>query len=295
MMKTILLSLLALFVLYSYGMAGIDVITSTSDLAYFAREIGGANVNVKAIAPPNADIHHIEVRPSYIMKLSKADVVFKIGMELDQWMDKLIEGSRNNNLEIVDCSKYIQPLEVPEFKADASYGDLHRFGNPHYWMNPYQVKHIVAAIAEGLAKADPESADFYENRRMQYLATLEKDIDALRKKAAPLAGVNVVFYHNSWPYFAEFTGVVAAGFIEPFPGVAPSPSQVKKITDLISGQGIKIIAVEPYFDKRVPEKIASMTEAKVVELRPSLGVDDKNESYTHWLDYNIERLLEALQ
>jgi len=270
------------------------VVTATSDLAYFAREIGGDLVEVKSIAAPTADAHFVEVRPSYMMKINKADVAFKVGLELDLWFDKIIDGSRNSRLTIIDCSKYIEPLEVPTFKPDARHGDLHQFGNPHYWLGPENIEPITKAIYEGLATVDPDNASQYRQNRESFVSDLKPRLEQLRSQLQDLNGSEVVFYHNSWPYFCEFTGLVAADFVEPYPGVPPSPSHVKDLTDLVRGRSIKVIAVEPYFDKRVPNKIAEAAGARVVTLYPSVGGRDKDETYLEWLQGNIDALKDAL-
>jgi ABC-type Zn uptake system ZnuABC Zn-binding protein ZnuA len=270
-------------------------VASTSDLAYFAQVAGGDLAEVSRIAAPNADIHFIEVRPSHMLKVSKADIALKIGLELDMWMDRIIDGSRNSRLIVIDCSKYIEPLEVPSFKADARYGDLHRFGNPHYWLTPTNVKPITDAIVEGLAAADPEHADLFRRNQAAFLSAIQNDIDMLRHIMEPHRGTEIIYYHNSWPYFNQFAGLTAADFIEPYPGVPPSPHHVKGLIELIRGRRIKVIAVEPYFDKRVPERIASETGARVVTLYPSIGGRDRNESYVQWLAGNMNALAEALK
>jgi len=287
--------MIALLVLATGLTARVNVVTSTTDLAYFAREIGGDHVDVNSIASPKADVHYVEVRPSYMMKIKRADVVFKVGLELDMWMNQLIDGSRNNDLVTVDCSKHIEALEVPTFKADASYGDLHRFGNPHYWLTPDNVKPITDAIVDGLSRVDPEHAEDYRSAQTEYLSELDGDLDALSAKLEQLSGTEVVFYHNSWPYFNAYVGTIAADFVEPYPGVPPSPTHVKELIDLVQSRQIKVIAVEPYFDTRVPEKIASATGANVVRLYPSVGGRDQDESYVQWLEGNLDALLEAAE
>jgi len=294
-MKRILFALILLPALATGLSAKTKVVASVNDLAWLAGQIGDDRVEVSAVASPKADVHFVEVRPSYMRKLSRADVVLKVGLDLDLWMDRLIDGSRNSNLTIVDCAKFITPLEVPTFKADARYGDLHPYGNPHYWLGPDNLKPITDAIVAGLADADPEGAELFRANQQRLLERLAPEIERLKQEAAPLNGKEVIFYHDSWPYFERFTGLKAAGFIEPYPGVAPSPSHIKEIIDLVKKRHIKVIAVEPYFDKRVPDKIAQATGARVVTLYPSLGGRDKNESYVQWLEGNIRTLLEAFQ
>jgi ABC-type Zn uptake system ZnuABC Zn-binding protein ZnuA len=271
--------------------AKLKVVASTSDLAYFARQVGGDLVDVETIAPPAADVHYVEVRPSYMLKVSRADLALKVGLELDTWMDRIIDGSRNSNLSIVDCSRYIHPLDVPNFKADARHGDLHRFGNPHYWLAPDNVALITEAILEGLAGVDPGNADRYRQYREVYLDGLAKAIPGLNERAAPLGGLKYISYHSSWAYFNAFLGMEVADQIEPYPGVAPSPSHLAELIDLVKRRGITVIAVEPYFDRRVPDKIAAETGARVVTLYPSVGGRARGESYVDFLRGNIDALI----
>ncbi len=271
------------------------VVCSTNDLAYFARAIGGDEVKVDVIARPKRDIHFVDVRPSFMMKVAKADIVFKVGLGLDLWMDNIINGSRNSNLLVLDCSKDIKPLEVPKYKADARYGDIHQQGNPHYWLTPASVKPISSVILSGLSKLDPKRAEEYSARRDSVLNKLNDGIAKLQPKLDSLKGVEIVYYHNSWPYFNDFTGLVTAGFIEPYPGVQPSPSQLKKISDLVRDKNIKAIGVEVYFDKRPAEKISAGSKAKVVSLYPSVGGRDKNETYLQWISANVEAVLEVVR
>ncbi len=293
MIRKFLLLLLVASLLSPALAAKVKVVTSTTDLEYFTKVIGGDQVEVSSIAKPTADLHYVEVRPSYMVKLKGADVVFRVGLELDMWMDRIVDGSRNSKVKVVDCSKYIKPLEVPTFKADASYGDLHRFGNPHYWLSPDNVEPITQAILEGLSSVDPQNAETYKQNRDKFLADLNSQLPAIKELALPLKGTPMVTYHNSWPYFAEYFGITLPGFIEKYPGVAPSPSHVADVIQLVKEDHIKVIAMEPYFDPRIPEKIASTTGAKVVTLYPSIGGRNKDESYIEWLRGNVQALVEA--
>lgn len=294
-MKKITLFIAILLIVATRVTAKINIITSTSDLAYFAKELGGDLVDVKSIASPNADIHFVEVRPSYMAKISKADIVFKVGMDLDKWMDKLIDGSRNSKLKIVDCSKHIKPLEVPTYKVTAKYGDIHPNGNPHYWIGPQNVEFILQSMVEGLVASDPEHAEIYQKNKDIFSASIKKFLDSLQVDINLLKDKEIVYYHDSWPYFNEYTGIKVAGFIEPFPGVTPSPSQITKIIELIKSKNVKVIAMEPYFDKRIPNKIAESTGAKVITLYPSIGGKNKDESYQEWLSGNIKSLVEQIK
>ena len=292
-MKTILAILAVLIFQIPSANALVKVVTSTSDLAYFARAIGADKVEVSSIASPDADLHYVEVRPSYRVKMRDADLVLRVGLELDSWIERIIDGSRNSKLKKVDCSKYVTPLEIPAFKADASYGDLHRYGNPHYWLSPANVEPITRAIAEGLTSVDPGNESVYEDNRAKLLAEINMELPAIKALAASLAGMEMITYHNSWPYFAEYFGIELPGFIEKFPGVAPSPSHMSDIIELIKKDHIKVIAMEPYFEKRVPQRIAESSGAKVITLYPSIGGRNESENYLEWLRGNVNALVEA--
>ena len=294
-MKTILAILAALVFAIPSANAVVKVVTSTSDLAYFARVIGADKVEVSSLASPDADLHYVEVRPSYMVKMRDADLVLRVGLELDAWIERIIDGSRNSKLKKVDCSKFVTLLEVPTFKADASYGDLHRYGNPHYWLSPANIEPITRAIAEGLTSVDPANESVYEVNRASFLAEINKELPAVKALAAPLAGMEMITYHNSWPYFAEYFGIELPGFIEKFPGVAPSPSHMSDIIELIKKDHIKVIAMEPYFERRVPQRIADASGAKVMTLYPSIGGRNKSEDYLTWLRGNVNALVEAVR
>ncbi|MEP0827816.1 MAG: zinc ABC transporter substrate-binding protein [bacterium] len=293
-MKQLIRLLPILLLTLNVASAKLKVVASISDLAYFAELIGGDKIEVSRIASPRSDIHFIEVRPSYMVMVKNADIALKVGLELDIWMDRIIDGSRNGRLKIIDCSKYIEPLEVPSFRADARYGDLHRYGNPHYWLSPDNLPAIFRAVEEGLADSDPGNAAYYSANSQKFLSALKQSIDTLMPRLTALAGKEIIYYHNSWPYFNKFVGLSAAGFIEPYPGVPPSPSHMASLVKLIKEKNIRLIAMEPYFDKRVPEKIASETGARMVVLYPSIGGRQADESYIEWLSGNIDALLEAL-
>ena len=292
-MKTKLAILAVLIFQIPSANAVVRVVTSTSDLAYFTRVIGADKVEVSSIASPDADLHYVEVRPSYMVKMRDADLVLRVGLELDSWIERIIDGSRNSKLKKVDCSKYVTPLEIPTFKADASYGDLHRYGNPHYWLSPANVEPITRAIAEGLTSVDPGNESVYEDNRAKLLAEINMELPAIKALAASLAGIEMITYHNSWPYFAEYFGIELPGFIEKFPGVAPSPSHMSDIIELIKKDHIKVIAMEPYFEKRVPQRIAESSGAKVITLYPSIGGRNESENYLEWLRGNVNALVEA--
>src|SRR5215467_11112357 len=159
-----LLMLLLATALPAVAHAKISVAASTTDLASIAASVGGDQVDVFAIAKPSADPHRIEALPSYMVKVSRAKIFLKVGLGLDQWADAIVDGSRNSSVAVVDCSAGVRVLEKPTGKVDASMGDVHPDGNPHYWLDPRNGAVVATNIAEALAKADPKNAADYRAR-----------------------------------------------------------------------------------------------------------------------------------
>lgn len=273
--------------------AAINVATSTADLKSIAEYIGGDRVSVKSIASGKANPHFVEVLPSYMVMVAKADVYFKIGLELDFWAQPIIDGSRNGKLIIVDCSQGIEPMEKPTAKVDASMGDVHPQGNPHYWLDPNNALIIARNIARGLSQADPSGKLFYENNLTKFTAQLESRMESWQQQAASLKGLEIITYHNSWPYFSRAFGITVIGFVEPKPGIEPTPSHTAELIEMVKSHKIKIIGKEPYFSDKSPKVIANATGAVVVNLPPSVGGDPAAKDYFSLIDTIINKLLLA--
>lgn len=273
----------------------IKVITTLTDLASLTQAVGGDRVDVEALVKGTQDPHQIELLPSYMVKLRNADLFVIIGMDLEMWAYPLRDGSRNAKLLLVDCSTNIERLEVPTYKVDPSHGDIHLYGNPHYWLDPENGKVIMQAIFEGLVKVSPENYAYFENNMTAYSQKLDEKIKEWQTRAETLKGKQVIFFHNSWPYFNRRFGIEAANFIEPKPGIPPSPSHTARLIQQVKEQGIKVIAKEPFFDDRVPKMISRQTGAKLVVLPTSVGGVPEVKDYIGLFDYIVEALVKAFE
>jgi len=251
--------------------AEIRVVASTTDLASIAEYIGGDKIKVESIAIGTADPHYVEVLPSYMLKVAKADIYLKVGLDLDRWANQIIDGSRNGKLAVVDCSQNIEPLQRPTTKLDASMGDVHPQGNPHYWLDPANGLIVAEMITNALAEVDGENFMYYAERLEEFQKRYERKESEWLAQAADLEGLEIVTFHNSWPYFTKAFDIQVAGFVEPKPGINPTASHTAKIIELVKAKDIKIIGVEPYFSRRAPDTIARLTGATVVTLPPSVG------------------------
>jgi zinc/manganese transport system substrate-binding protein len=279
----------------------IRVVATTEDLAALTRELGGDRVEVKAVARGYQDPHFVESKPSYILAVAKADMLVFVGLDLEiGWLPNVVTGARNPKVQrgrpgYVDASRGIRVQEVPTGRITRDLGDVHAYGNPHYWLDPNNAKVIAQNIVAGLKAVDPEGAETYERRHQQFLAQLDKKLAEWKTKAAPLNGLRIVTYHNSWPYFSRAFGLVVEEFLEPKPGIPPSPSHTAAVIQAMKKAGVKIIIMEPYFSRKVPDLVASKSGAKVVVLLPSVGGKKEVRTYFDLFDYDIGLLLEAAQ
>jgi ABC-type Zn uptake system ZnuABC Zn-binding protein ZnuA len=286
----------ALLLLVAVPTAAADklkIVASTTTLAYFAEQIGGDLAEVDAIAAGNRDLHYVEALPSYMLKLRKADVYLIVGLELDMWWEPLVLGSRNSKLKVIDCSLGIEPLEVPTFKADARYGDLHRFGNPHYWIDPDNVPLMCRTIADAMIGASPEHASEFKAGLTNYLNRFGEKRLEWEMYRDSLSQVRFIAYHNSWPYFCRFFGCQTVGFVEEYPGVAPSPSHLAQLIGRIKAEEIRIVASEPFHDKRIPEMLERKTGCRAIRLPESVGGLNGTDTYEDLIDLLIHELLAA--
>lgn len=292
--KTLIIVLLAVLIAAPAGaLAKVKVVASTSDLASIAGLIGGDLVEAEAIVNGQKDPHFVEVLPSYMVKVGRADVYLKVGGDLDYWADRIIDGSQNAGLLIVDCSRNVDFLEKPTTRIDASMGDIHRQGNPHYWLDPANGAIVAETIAASLARVDPENSAAYEQGLAAFRSRLEAKMEEWRRMAEPVRGMEIITYHNSWPYFARAFGIEVVGFVEPQPGIEPTPSHTAQLISIIRSRKIGIIGKEPYFSSRTPDSIARQTGASVVEMPPSVGGAEDATDYFMLIDSLLSRLVGA--
>jgi ABC-type Zn uptake system ZnuABC Zn-binding protein ZnuA len=292
-MRTLLTA--ALFVL-STGLAtgSIKVVTTLQDLADFAQRIGGERVVVDYIVRGDQNPHFVEVKPSYMMKLRSADVFLMVGMELELWAPQIIDGSRNVKLDIVDLSKNIEKLEIPA-QVDASQGDVHRFGNPHYWLDPRNVRRMAESIVASFTRVSPGDEAYFRSKADAYLLELDGRIQQWEQTMKPFTGSRVITFHRSWSYLSRWLGVEVADQIEPKPGIQPTPGHTAELINLVKKGNIKAIIVEPFYDATAAERIAGSTGARVIRLASSVGGVSHARDYISMMDYNITTLAGALR
>ena len=281
--------------------AALKVITSTQDLASIAQEIGGDKISVDSIAKGYENPHYVEAKPSFILKLHSADLLIVVGRELEvSWLPPLITQSRNSRIQpgspgYLDASLSARILEIPTGQITRAMGDVHPLGNPHYWLDPGNGRRIAQAIHAKLAQLNPNDAGYFAQRYADFDRRLTDAEKRWRAAMAPYKGLKVVTYHRSWPNFAEVFGLDVIGYVEPKPGIPPSPSHTLFLQEEMKRENVKIILVEPYFDLRTPNKIGRETGAKVLVMPPSVGGVKQVNDYFQLFDYDINLLISAIK
>ncbi|RPI23468.1 MAG: zinc ABC transporter substrate-binding protein [Acidobacteria bacterium] len=277
----------------------LSVVGSTSDLAALAGEVGGDRIDVQLIAKGYQDPHFVEAKPSFLLLLRRADLLVTVGLQLEiGWLPPLITQCGNPKIQpgapgYLDASQFAEILDIPAGPVTRAMGDVHPLGNPHYWLDPANGRRVAKAIADKLGQLDPANAGYFAQRFKDFdqrLAAAEQKWDAAMK---PYRGRKVVTYHNSLPNFAKRFGLNVIGYVEPRPGIPPSPSHTIQLMGLMKRENCKVIMVEPYFDLKTPNSIARETGAKVVQYLPSVGGEKEADSYFKLFDYDLDLLTKA--
>ncbi len=277
----------------------LNVITSTQDLSALAAEVGGDRITVEAIAKGYQDPHFVEPKPSFLLKLQKADLLAVVGLQLEiGWLPPLITQSGNSKIQVgnagyVDMSQFCQILEIPTTQVTRAMGDVHPMGNPHYWLDPNNGRRIAKALADKFSEMRPADASYFAGRYADFDKRLIEAIQRWEAAMAPFRGRKVITYHRSWPNFCERVGLVVIDYVEPKPGIPPSPAHTLEVINTMKRENIKLILVEPYFDLRTPNSIAQAVGGQVLVLMPSVGGAKEITDYFKLFDYDINLLAKA--
>jgi zinc/manganese transport system substrate-binding protein len=279
----------------------LNVVATTEDLASIAREVGGDRIAVDSIAKGYQDPHFVEAKPSFILRLQKADLLIAVGRELEiGWLPPLIQQSRNSRVQpgadgYLDASSQARILDVPQGQVTRAMGDVHPLGNPHYWLDPENGGLIAKEIAAKLAQLRPADKAYFEQRLADFQSRLSQASKRWVEMMAPYKGAKVVTYHRSFPNFAERFGLNVIGYVEPRPGIPPTPQHTLDLINEMKAQNVKILMVEPYFDLKTPNAIGRETGAQVLVLSPSVGGVKDITDYFKLFDYNLNLLVTAMK
>jgi zinc/manganese transport system substrate-binding protein len=271
----------------------LKVVASTEDMASLAREVGGEKISVEALGRGYQDSHFVEPKPSFISKVHGADLLISVGLQLEiGWLTPLITQSRNPRVQpgargYLEAAQFAEVLEKPAAGVSRAMGDVHPLGNPHFWLDPSNGRAVAQGIARKLSELRPEDAAYFSQRYKDFDSRLTAAEKGWDQKMAPYRGHKVITFHQSWPNFARRFGIDVAGYVEPKPGIPPTPSHTLALIGQMKSQNIKVIWVEPYFDTKVPNSIANAVGGEAIVLLPSVGGVKEVTDYFKLFDYDV--------
>jgi zinc/manganese transport system substrate-binding protein len=291
---------LALCVTGAEGSHKLRVVTTIPDLKALVEEVGGDLVDVESLARGTQNAHEVEIRPSLMLKLRRADLFFENGLELDAWSDVAVQGSNNPKIVRgapgrVDVSRGVQILEVPSTRVDRSMGDVHPLGNPHYSLDPGLAPIVTQNIVDGLVRVAPELRATFAKNREAFLARLEEAMVRWTKTLEPVKGTRVVVYHPDYIYFLTRFGIVQAGMLEDRPGIPPSPQHLAQLIRQMKDERVKVILVQPWNDLKLAQRVAEEAGARAVVIPTMVGGVKGIDTYIGTIDYNVNALAQALR
>lgn len=304
MFKRIIPTLLAALVALAPGaaQAQLKVVTSTTDLYDIAKAVGGNRISATHIGEGYQDPHFIEAKPSFVLQLRSADVWAFVGLDLEVgWMPLLLDGARNPKIRpggsgYLDASTAIPVLDRPRGEVDRSMGDVHAAGNPHYWLDPENGRRIARLFQAKFAQLDPAGAATYAANEKAFEAKLNAAEQGWQADLATIRGKPVVAWHTSWRYFAEYNKMNIVAFMEPKPGVPPSPSHLYEVIQTVKRTGAKAIVMEPFYERKMADLVAKQTGIKVLVLPPSVGgIPGAVPDYIALMKYDIAKLADAVR
>ncbi|HYE89367.1 MAG TPA: metal ABC transporter substrate-binding protein [Terriglobales bacterium] len=276
------------------------VVTTIPDLKALVDAVGGDLVESDALARGSQNLHEVEVRPSMMVKLRRADVFVENGLDLDAWADLAVRGA--NNAKIVrgapgrvDASRDVPAIEVPAGRVDRSQGDVHPQGNPHFTMDPGLAPILTQTIVDGLARVAPQHRGAFEKNRAAFLTQVEAALARWSATLAPFKGAKVVTYHSIFNYVLTRFGLVVAGTVEDRPGIPPSPAHLARLIQQMKQERVKAVLIEPWNDKALAERVAGDAGARAVVLAGGVGAVKGADGYLATLEHNVRALAEALR
>jgi zinc/manganese transport system substrate-binding protein len=290
---------LALLLATHPAAAAVKVVTTTQDLASIVQAVGGSDVSASYIARGDLDPHFVDAKPSFMVKLASADLVVAVGLELEVgWLPSLLTGSRNPKVQIgtagyLDASAAVSPIEKPTGVIDRSRGDIHPLGNPHYWLDPENGRRVARLVAQKLTALDAAHGAAYAANLATFETTLTHKQSEWSAKMAPLRGASVVGYHSTFDYFCAAYGLEVIGFVEPKPGIPPTPAHTLAISAKAKEAQARLVLVEPYHSPSGAKAVADAAGARVVVVPTSVGSEAGIDSYFDLFDHIVASLTGA--
>ncbi len=285
----------------SHASAALRVVATTPEYGAIAAAIGGDKATVATLAKPTEDPHFVDAKPSHIVTLNRADVLIEGGADLEVgWLPTLMEGARNSKIAggapaHIRASEGIQLLDVPAV-LDRSQGDIHAAGNPHFMMDPANARIVAAHMAEAFCGLDAPSCSVYRANLSGFQSKLDAKIVEWASALAPFKGTPIVTYHPTWRYFAQRFGLVSDLYLEPKPGIPPSPPHLAEVMQKMGERKIHVVLVEPFQSRKTAEAVAARTGAGVIGVcQFPGGLPGTQNDYIALIDADVKAIVAGLQ
>jgi zinc/manganese transport system substrate-binding protein len=297
-MKTIISILIVSFT--SLAHAELKIVTTASDYADIARQIGGDKVTAHSVMKGPENVHNVLAKPTEMAYLNQADLFVHGGLDTEPWRDNLVKGARNPRIldgkpGSVDMSNGIQLKEVPAGKTDRSQGDVHAYGNPHFTLNPQNAQRMTVTLVKAMCNVDPANAAIYKANAVKFVDSMADVSREIKKQFEPYAGLKVVIFHKAWEYFDDAIPFEIAGTIEPKPLITPSPAQVQQTIQMMKDQRVKVVICETYSDAKLAQYVADQAGAKMIVLPDHVNGVPEADSYQKLFRYDTRKLIETAQ
>lgn len=289
------LVLLVLVLSPGLAQAKLVVVTTTPDLAAISAEIGGARVEVSAMAEATQDPHFVDARPHLALDLAQADLLVVVGANLEiGWLPVLLQGSRNPKIQAstrgyLDASTLVSLLEKAAGRVDRSMGDIHGQGSPHYLLDPRRAEQVAVGIGKRLAELDPEGHEFYLNNTKSFVSTLRAQRTVWEKQLAHLRGKPVVGYHRSLTYLADWLGLDVIDYLEPKPGIPPNPRHVAQVVELARARKVRFLLQEQWYPTSTSRVAADKIKTPLVVI-PGMANFSSGQSYGAFFEELVSKL-----
>ena len=296
-MKRMLIAM-ALVLFPAIARANLKIVTTATDFADIAREIGDGKVDVHSVMKGPENIHNVLPKPTEMTYLNEADLFVQSGLDAEPWRDNLLAGARNpkvaaNRPGNVDMSQGIAIKDAPTGKIDRSMGDVHAYGNPHYTLNPKIAQRMAFTLYMAMVKADPANADLFKQNTIKFVKQMGEVAKQIREEFKPYDGLKVMTFHDAWKYYADAISIDVVGTIEPKPGITPSPAQVQQEIDMMKRVGVKVVICETWDDVKLAQYVADQAGAKMVLLPDHVNGVEGVDTYPKLFQYDTEKLIET--
>ncbi len=300
---SVIFAVISMFFICGEAGAKVNIVTSIPDFASIAGEIGGDKVDVLSLAKGYQDPHFVDAKPIYVTRLNRADILVYNGLDLEVgWLPVLITGARNSNISTlnsegnVDASVFITNiLDLPTGPIDRSMGDVHPRGNPHYMLDPRNGIPVAKGIAAKLSEVDPENASYYEVNYEKFATLLNLKIKEWDEELAPYKGTEIVSYHKNLEYLSDWAGFKEVGFVEPKPGIPPTPSHVADLIKKMKSMDVKLVIASNYYPQKTGSLIADQTGAVFLSIPTQVEGQDGINTYIDLFDAIVGEITAALK